>query len=107
MWKPPCYIQSRQILTIELPPEKDGLKYIVSLHYVKSVQIWSLFWSVFSCIRTEYGYFPVFSPNRGKYGPEKTPHMDTFHAIFVTAFLVKFSFHKPQPSVISSSSHDP
>ena len=26
-----------------------------NLHCVKSVQIWSYFWSVFSCIRTEYG----------------------------------------------------
>ena len=26
------------------------------------------FWSVFSCIRTEYG-------------PEKTPYFDTFHAV--------------------------
>ena len=25
------------------------------MHYVKSVQIRSFFWSVFSCIRTEYG----------------------------------------------------
>ena len=24
--------------------------------------------------------FPVFSPNTGKYGPEKTPYLDTFHA---------------------------
>ena len=23
----------------------------------------------------------VFSPNTGKYGPEKTPHTDTFHAV--------------------------
>ena len=35
---------------------------------VKSVQIWSFFWSVFSCIRAEYG-------------PEKTPYLDTFHAV--------------------------
>ena len=26
-------------------------------------------------------YFPVFSPNTGKYGPEKTPYLDTFHAV--------------------------
>ena len=26
-------------------------------------------------------YFPVFSPNAGKYGPEKTPYLDTFHAV--------------------------
>ena len=25
--------------------------------------------------------FPVFSPNAGKYGPEKTPYLDTFHAV--------------------------
>ena len=23
----------------------------------------------------------VFSPNAGKYGPEKTPYLDTFHAV--------------------------
>ena len=26
-------------------------------------------------------YFPVFSPNRGKYGPEKTPYLDSIHAL--------------------------
>ena len=26
-------------------------------------------------------YFPVFSPNTGKYRPEKTPYLDTFHAV--------------------------
>ena len=25
-------------------------------------------------------YFSVLSPNAGKYGPEKTPSLDTFHA---------------------------
>ena len=35
---------------------------------------------------SEYGvisgtYFPVFSPNTGKYGPEITPYLDTFHAM--------------------------
>ena len=28
-------------------------------------------------------YFPVFSPNTGKYGPEKTPYLDTFHAVCI------------------------
>ena len=38
-------------------------------------------------------YFPkfglnisVFSPNAGKYGPEKTLYMDTFHAVLLEAF---------------------
>ena len=26
-------------------------------------------------------YFLVFSPNTGKYGPEKTPYLDTFLAV--------------------------
>ena len=26
-------------------------------------------------------YFSVFGPNAGKYGPEKTPYMDAFHAV--------------------------
>ena len=28
-------------------------------------------------------YLPVFSPIAGKYGPEITPYMDTFHAVYV------------------------
>ena len=38
---------------------------------MKSVQIRSFFWS-------------VFSSNAGKYGPEKTPYLDTFHAVTTT-----------------------
>ena len=26
-------------------------------------------------------YLSVFSPNEGKYGPEKTPYLDTFHRV--------------------------
>ena len=26
-------------------------------------------------------YFPVFSPNTGKYGPEKASYLDTFRAL--------------------------
>ena len=38
---------------------------------VKSVQMWSYFWSVFSCVRTKYRdlQISVFSPNAGNYGP--------------------------------------
>ena len=46
----------------------------------------SIFWSVFSRIRTEYGEIlriSVFSPNPGKYGPEKTPYLDTFHTVIL------------------------
>ena len=46
-----------------------------SVHCVKSVQIRSFFWSVFSCIWT----------NTGKYGPQKTPYLgnkDDVHELF-------------------------
>ena len=37
------------------------------------------------CLNTEFfsgPYFPAFSPNTGKYGPEKPPHLGNFHAVF-------------------------
>ena len=42
------------------------------LDYVKSVQIRSYFWSVFSCI--------FLNPNTGKYGLEITTYLDISHA---------------------------
>ena len=33
-------------------------------------------------IRRDTKYLSVFSPNAGKYGPEKTLYLDTFHAVF-------------------------
>ena len=35
-------------------------------------------------------YVSVFSPNAEKYGPEKTPYFDTFHAVDVFKILVAF-----------------
>ena len=34
-------------------------------------------------------YFPVFSPNTGKYGPEITPYLSTFHAVHGDASMHK------------------
>ena len=45
----------------------------LNFHYVKSVQIRSFSWSVFSRIWTKYG----------KNGPEKTPYLVTFHTVFL------------------------
>ena len=50
-------------------------------HCVKSVWIRSFFWSVFSCIWTEYGDLLSLNAGKyGKYGPEKTPYLDNFRA---------------------------
>ena len=43
------------------------------LHCVKNVQIRTFFWSVFSCIWTEYG-------------PEETPYLDTFYTVLDKLF---------------------
>ena len=37
-------------------------KIVTRIHGVKSVQIWSFFWSIFSHIRTEYGEILRISP---------------------------------------------
>ena len=36
-------------------------------------------------------YFPVFGLNTGKYGPEKTPYLDNFHAVTFMIYLCEFS----------------
>ena len=35
-------------------------------------------------------YFPVFGLNTGKYGPEITPSLDTFHAVAMMNKKYKF-----------------
>ena len=34
-------------------------------------------------------YFPVFGLNTGKYGPEKTPYLDTFHTVLFVNYLLE------------------
>ena len=38
-------------------------------------------------------YFLAFSPNTGKYGPEKTPYLDTFHAMYFNPNAIMYN-HK-------------
>ena len=61
--------------------------------YIQSVYVYfSVIIFIFPLITawkvSKYGvfsdpYFPVFSPNTGKYGPEITPYLNTFHAVHV------------------------
>ena len=45
------------------------------------------------CVKmSKYGvfsgpYFPAFSPNVGKYGPEKTLYLDTFHTVILSLIM--------------------
>ena len=60
-----------------------------NIHCVKSVQIRIFsgpYFPAFGLNTERYGdtpYLSVFSPNAGKYGPEKTPYLDIFHAVQV------------------------
>ena len=36
-------------------------------------------------IQRDAKYLSVFSPNAGKYGPEKTPYLNTFHVVNIIA----------------------
>ena len=36
-------------------------------------------------------YFPVWGMNAGKDGPEKTPYLDTFHAVLSSLDFLKLS----------------
>ena len=42
-------------------------------------------------MRRDTSYLSVFSPNAGKYGPEKTPYLDTFHAVHINWVLLSFT----------------
>ena len=53
-------------------------------HCVKNVQIRNFFWSVFSCIWTEYR----------NVRPEKTPYLDTFHAVKARLLWVPNFIHR-------------
>ena len=70
------YNLEKSVMFLKDPETLDKYEY---LNRVRSVQIRTNFWSVFSRIWTEY----VFSPNMGKYGPEITPYLDTFHAVLI------------------------
>ena len=62
---------------------KNPKENLFQLHCVRRVQLRSLFGSVFYRIWIEY----VFSPNKGKYGPEKTPYLDTSHAVLMITMI--------------------
>ena len=38
-------------------------------------------------------YFPVFRPNTGKYGPEKTPYLDNFHTVYCVQIGICVPFY--------------
>ena len=39
-------------------------------------------------IRRDTSYLSVFCSNAGKYGPEKTPYLDTFHTVYLDIYVL-------------------
>ena len=64
------------------------LSYLLNYVRIVSFRKPSTAWKVSKYRVISGPYFPVFSPNTGKYGPEITPYLDIFHA--VTYFLVTY-----------------
>ena len=60
-------VRNIRITLLEKCPNKEFLLVRIFLH---------LDW-----IRRDTEYLSVFNPNAGKYRPEKTPYLDTFHAV--------------------------
>ena len=48
-------------------------------------------------------YFPVFSPNNGKYGPEKSPYLGTFRAVYTFKAFTKKQVDKRKKVRITSN----
>ena len=48
-----------------------------------------------NCFYSVNGFYSVFSPNTGKYGPEIARYLDTFHAVELKAKAI--SVQKPVP----------
>ena len=73
-----------------LLPKKDMMANIYILFYkINPLWISGFFhgWSLREkCPNTEF--FPIFSPKTGKYEPEKTPYLDTFHTVGVGSIPV-------------------
>ena len=65
------------------------LTLIRRLYCVKSFQIRSFFWSVFSRIRTEYRENLLIQSECGKIRTKKTPYLDSFYALLYTTLSCK------------------
>ena len=65
-----CFIPLFAEWRVNLDQKKITQAVLSDLSLRESVQIRSYFWS-------------VFIPNSGKYRPEITPYLDTFHAVFL------------------------
>ena len=53
-------------------------------------------------IRRDTKYLSVFTLNAGKYGPEKTPYLDTFHAVLDKQIIVFTQYNIVKKTIIET-----
>ena len=89
-----CEICSKS--TIETPERRQWRKgkeivnfFFFLIHCVKSVQTWSFFWPVFSCIPTEYGDLFRKSPYSGRIQENTDQKNSVFGHISCIGWLIK------------------
>ena len=51
-------------------------------------------------IRRDAKYLSVFSPNAGKYGPEITPDLDTFHAVHILYLYIIYCINNIRSTIL-------
>ena len=64
------------------------------IHCVKSIQVWNFFWSVFSCIQSEYRKIPTRSSAFGHFSRSDSLN---YHHYFLRKFLNYLSLVNPFP----------
>ena len=64
------------------------------IHCVKSIQVWNFFWSVFSCIQSEYRKIPTRSSAFGHFSRSDSLN---YHHYFLRKFLNWLSLVNPFP----------
>ena len=69
------------LLTLDRNVGKKWFEVTQNSHKDDSIVQSSTAWKVSKYWVFSGSYFPVFSPNTGKYGPEKTLYLDTFYAV--------------------------
>ena len=74
-----------QIKIIYIVP--PSVKFSISFQWNQCLNYFTT-WKGSKCEVFSGPYFPVFSPNTGKYGSEKTLYLYTFHAVFMLLFVL-------------------
>ena len=91
-WRQSHRILSRTPLKTRVKPQKQPLQ----LFYTKRCpQKFPKFNRETFVLKSLFN-LSIFSQNAGKYGPEKSPYLDTFHAVFcitIYSFVCQFSLH--------------